>query len=339
MRDVMSVSAKSKVRVAAALSAACCTAFLVLATDHAAAQNTAIPPLMLPFGSGWSGGIGGRTLAPPESYLPADYLNSPEQIQAAIARGVPVDKVKAYLQIRESNQLLPPERGIGPIADDPEHPFFNNGMREIGKPSTVRIAGLDSEAARNLKPWALEVVKTQNALALAGKNVEARHARCWELGVPGILEVPQPLYFIQTRDEVVMYNGWRVRHVYMNVPHSNNPPLTWYGESIGRYEGDTLVVDTIGQNDKSAVDAYRTPHTTKIHVVERYRVINGGKGLDTSFTVDDPDTFYKPWGGRRPRFLLPNRPLNDMDQICAAGNEDHFDLGLDPVPQEATPDF
>jgi len=125
----------------------------------------------------------------------------------------------------------------------------------------------------------------------------------------------------------------------MNVPHSKNPPLTWYGESVGRYEGDTLVVDTIGQNDKSAVDAYRTPHTTKIHVVERYRVINGGKGLDTSFTVDDPDAFYKPWGGRRPRFLLPNRPLNDMDQICAAGNEDHFDLGLDPVPQEATPDF
>ena len=275
-------------------------------------------------------------------YLPLDYFNSPEERAAAIARGVPPDKVGLFLQIRTSNQLLPPEGGgLGPITDDyPAHPFFNNGQRAIGLPTTTRIAHLDNAAARNLKPWALEVVRKQNELALAGRNVESRHARCWELGVPGVLEVPNSLFFIQTPDEVVMVNGWRVRHLYLNVAHSKDLKPTWYGESVGHYEGgDTLVVDTIGQNDRSAVDAYRTPHTTQIHVVERYRVINGGKGLDTSFTVDDPGAFEKPWSGRRPRYLAANRPLSDMDQICAAGNEDHFDLGLDPLPRETTPDF
>jgi hypothetical protein len=83
-----------------------------------------------------------------------------------------------------------------------------------------------------------------------------------------------------------MYQGHRTRHVFMNVPHTNNPAPSWYGESVGHYEGDTLVVDTIGQNDKTFVDGYRTPHTTQLHVVERFRVVKGGRGLDVSFTVD-----------------------------------------------------
>jgi len=105
----MSVSSKSKVQIAAALTAAFCGALLVLASQHAAAQSAAIPPLMLPYGSGWSGGIGGRTLAPPESYLPPDYLNSPEQLQAAIARGVPEIHAVALMQraLAKSGLTLP----------------------------------------------------------------------------------------------------------------------------------------------------------------------------------------------------------------------------------------
>jgi hypothetical protein len=84
-------------------------------------------------------------------------------------------------------------------------------------------------------PWAIEALKKQNALALAGKNGETRQARCWETGVPDIHEAPQSLYFIQTPKEVVMYQGGRVRHVFLNVPHSKNPEPSWYGESVGHY--------------------------------------------------------------------------------------------------------
>jgi hypothetical protein len=67
-----------------------------------------------------------------------------------------------------------------------------------------------------------------------------------------------------------------VRRIHLNVPHSANVKPSWYGESVGHYEGDTLVVDTIGLNDKTFVDNFRTPHSDKLHVVERYRLVEGG---------------------------------------------------------------
>jgi hypothetical protein len=91
----------------------------------------------------------------------------------------------------------------------------------------------------------------------------------------------------------------QVRRVYLDVPHSGNPNPSWYGESIGHYEGDTLVIDTIGQNGKSFVDNFRTPHTEKLHVVERWKMVDGGQAMVVSFTVEDPDSFYSPWSGMR----------------------------------------
>src|SRR5271168_3693928 len=128
-------------------------------------------------------------------------------------------------------------------------------------------------------------------------------------GVPGFhLFGFQPLYFVQTPREVVLAysSDEQVRHVYLDMPHSANPKPSWYGESVGHYEGDTLVVDTIGMNDKTFVDAYRTPHTEKLHVVERFRLIDGGNTLEVAFTVDDPGAFYQPWSGTRNRHRVVN---------------------------------
>jgi hypothetical protein len=89
-------------------------------------------------------------------------------------------------------------------------------------------------------------------------------------------------------------------------------------------------------NDKTFVDGFRTPHTTKLHVVERFRVVDGGKALDISWTADDPGLAYKPWGARRPRY----RANGQMDEdTCAAANDDRFNLGMDPVPHATKPDF
>ena len=244
----------------------------------------------------------------------------------------------AYLTARAFNEYIPPASGIGPVSDGPEHPFYNTQVAPgvVRKNPTWRVADLTSEAARNLMPWAVEALKKQNALTLAEKNGETRQARCWETGVPDIHEAPQALYFIQTPKEVVMYQGGRVRHIFMNVPHTNNPGPSWYGESIGHYEGDTLVVDTIGLNTVTFVDGFRTPHTLQEHVVERFRVVEGGKGLDVSFTVDDPGTFHQPWSARRPRFRADGRMAEDN---CAENNDDKFNLGLDPVPHADAPDF
>ena len=81
----------------------------------------------------------------------------------------------------------------------------------------------------------------------------------------------------------------QVRRVYLDVPHSRNPGLSVYVESVGHYEnGDTLVVDTIGLVDSVPIDRFRTPHTKQLHVVEGYRLNHDGKNIEISFTAEDP---------------------------------------------------
>ncbi len=320
---------------------ACVSAGAIACSGALGAHANVEPPLMLPATAGWTAFTTPMTNA--ADYLPEDYLNSRGSVERALSVGVAPDKVTAYLQGRAFNEWIPPASGIGPISDGPQHPFYNNGVAQmLRKNPTYRVADLTSEAAKNLMPWAIEALKEQNALVLANRNGETRQARCWETGVPDFHEDPHSLYFIQTPKEVVMIDAGRVRHVFMNVRHSKNPVLSWYGESIGHYDGDTLVVDTIGLNDKTFVDGYRTPHTAQLHVVERFRVINGGKALDVSFTVDDPGAFYKPWSARRPRYRSRNLTTISgrmEEDTCPAGNEDRFNQGFDPVPTADTPDF
>jgi hypothetical protein len=133
---------------------------------------------------------------------------------------------------------------------------------------------------------------------------------------------------------VMIFSGdHQVRHVYMDVPHSQHPKASWYGESVGHYEGDTLVIDTIGQNDKTFVDPYRTPHTEKLHVVERWKMADDGKMLEVTFTVEDPDAFYQPWSGLR-RFRRVNEAM--AEDVCAENNEHLFNYG---IPVANKPDF
>ena len=130
-----------------------------------------------------------------------------------------------------------------------------------------------------------------------GKIAFQARSSCVPSGIPNMFLPGNPLMILQTPKEVLMIKegGVEIRHVYLDVPHSAKVKPSWYGESVGHYEGDTLVVDTIGQNSKTVVDAFRTPHTEKLHVVERWHLVDGGKALEVNFTVDDPDTFNQPW--------------------------------------------
>jgi hypothetical protein len=130
----------------------------------------------------------------------------------------------------------------------------------------------------------------------------------------------------------------QVRHVYLNVPLSTNPKLSWYGESVGHYEiGDTLVIDTIGMNDKSFVDNYLTPHSTQLHVVERFKMTEGGKTLEVLITVDDPGAFNMPWSAVQVYRL---RYRGDWDDdICAENNGSHFNYAMTAMPQPTSRTF
>lgn len=245
-----------------------------------------------------------------------------------------------YAIARTFNDYSNPPSGLGPVSDGPAHPYANNEVaREMRTAPTYRVADLENEAGRNLMPWVREALQKQNELALKERNGETREARCWETGVPAFHLNPGAMRIIQTPKEVVLFLVGRTRHIWLNVPHSRNPKPSWYGESVGHYDGDTLVVDTIGFNDKTFVDSYRTPHTDKLHVVERFRLIDGGNTLEVAFTVDDPGAFYKPWSGTRNRHKVVNPNNRIAEPDCSEANDDYFNIGLEPVPTAAKPGF
>ena len=135
-------------------------------------------------------------------------------------------------------------------------------------------------------------------------------------------------------------NEW-VRRVYLNREHSENPKPSWFGESVGHYDNGELVIDTIGfaEHPFSFVDNYGTPHTKDLHVVERWKVADGGKTLEATVMVDDPGTFNAPWWGTN-RWTKVNRPITEL--ICAENNlnyEQFFKLPEYPMPQADTSDF
>lgn len=198
---------------------------------------------------------------------------------------------------------------------DPRYPHIPNNR---GRQPTYWIADLDSNP--NVKSWAKEVMKKDNEEVINGKIAYTARSSCDPAGVPGFDQFGfQPHFFLQGKNEVTMIFGGdqQVRHVYLNVPHSANPKPSWYGDSVGHYEGDTLVVDTIGLKAGTHVDNFRTPHTDKLHVIERWRIVEADSILEVTFTVDDPDTFEKPWSAKQ-RFRRVTTPYTE--EVCIEGN-------------------
>jgi hypothetical protein len=252
----------------------------------------------------------------------------------------------------------PPGNGHGPMKNDPAYPFVNNSVSDSpengaaltqdrtyvilnGTQTTVRIANSKDPI---LKPWAAAAVKATNDEILQGKRQLpfVAQSRCWPGGVPGQLIYPfEPLYFVQTPNEVWMI--WQrdhmVRRVILTDKHSRNVKPSWFGESIGHYEnGNTLVVDTIGlaANKLSYIDNFRTPHSEKEHVVERFTISPDGNNLTAIAQVEDPEAYNAPITMKRQWFKI-RAPM--LETVCAENNGDHFSQNLHPIPQSDRPDF
>jgi hypothetical protein len=234
---------------------------------------------------------------------------------------------------------LSPESGPGPVSNDKSHPHVDDGAaRRDGKQPTYRVADLTNPI---LQPWVKDALQQANERALSGKPYFTPKERCWPIGVPSWLLYPvRPVYYLQTPKEVTMIweEDHMVRHVYLNAQHSPNPKPSWFGESVGHYEnGDTLVIDTIGLNDRTFVDSYRTPHTTQLHVIERYRLANDGKSIEASVRVEDPGAFTTAWTARQHYERSSNGP--QVEASCAENNAAWFGYDVEPIPQAARPDF
>jgi hypothetical protein len=235
-----------------------------------------------------------------------------------------------------SDDFTSPAEGPGPVMSDPAHPYYSN---QSGRQPTDRVADLTNPI---LKPWVVDRLKKTNDATLAGRVPYSPRETCWPAGVPDfdVFSRLRPVYFLQTKKEITIINegDQQVRRVYLDVAHSKNPQPSWYGESIGHYEnGSTLVIDTIGLNDRTFVDNYLTPHTTGLHVVERFQLMPDGKTLQLSVKVEDPGAFNGTWSARQ---TLQKRPQEKMQEaVCAENNVDFFGKGYVPVPESKQPDF
>ena len=236
-----------------------------------------------------------------------------------------------------SPEYAPPASGPGPVTYDHTQ---GEGTRNVAVQGRMRAADLSNP---NLKPWVIEALKKTNAEALAGKLRYASRASCRPPGVPEFLVHGagfEAIHILQTAKEIMLIAeaDIQVRHIYMNVPHSAHPAASYYGESVGRFEGDELVVDTIGFNDKTFLDdRYDVPHTTALHVVERFKLIDNGKGLEVNFTVDDPGAFNAPWSGIV-RYRHTTQPERLEEDSCAEQTAAGFGEGFS-VPVAGKPDF
>jgi hypothetical protein len=235
------------------------------------------------------------------------------------------------------DEFIAPPSGPGPVRSDPAHPYLSFYKFPRNPHPAYRVADLSNPV---LQPWTRDALQRANQRAVSGAEVALPKERCWPVGVPAFSILPAtPVYFLQTPMEVVMIwtQDHQVRHIWLNQKHSVRPKPSWFGESTGHYEGETLVVDTIGIDSRTFVDNYFTPHTEQLHVVERYRLTDQGKTLEANVRVEDPGAFTTPWTALQRYRRVTQGPMPET--VCAENNGDHYNHGLGPMPESGTADF
>jgi hypothetical protein len=245
--------------------------------------------------------------------------------------------VKTGWQIPDDDFVLPDDGGPGPVVSDPRYPYISFYRFQQNTNPTFRVADLNNII---LQPATKEALRKANEKVLAGQVIAVPKERCWPVGVPAFLLYPAtPVYFLQTEKEVLLVwmQDHQVRRIRLNEQHEANPRSGWFGDSVGHYEGDTLVVDTIGLSPRTFVDNYFTPHSERLHVVERFRMIEGGRTLEVKVHVEDPGAFTMPWNAMQLYRRMDNGPM--VETVCAENNDDHFDHNVGPVPTAEEPDF
>jgi hypothetical protein len=255
--------------------------------------------------------------------------------------------------------LGPPASGPGPIT---------NRARINGVSNYNRLVGDYTNPI--LKPEAAEIVKKHGDLSLSGVGYPTPSNQCWPSGVPYIFW-NFGLQMLQQKDEITLIylHDHEVRRVRMNAAHPAEVTPSWYGDSVGHYEGDTLVIDTVGlkTGPHSMLDMYGTPYSKALHVVERYRLLDyeaakagierdakinaryprglnaidvdpdyRGKHLQVEITIEDEGVFTTPWSAT----VTYGRPVGQwLEHVCAENTFEYYNGKDSAVPTALKPDF
>jgi hypothetical protein len=252
--------------------------------------------------------------------------------------------------------------GLEPLASGPTS--LTNRSRRNGVSNYDQLVGDFTNPI--LKPRTAEIVKEFGELSQSGVTFPSPANQCWPEPLPYIYKNFAIQIFQQPDRITILYEqDHEVRHVRFNEPHPAEVKPSWYGDSVAHYEGDTLVIDTVGTKANRPfpmIDLYGTPYTEKLHVVERYRLVayedakeglerDGkenqhppvgidrsyrGKHLQLYFTVEDEGVFTTPWSAT----ITYGRGSNDWPEIvCAENIHEYYNHKESDVPRADRPDF
>jgi hypothetical protein len=271
----------------------------------------------------------------------------------------------------------PPVSGPGPVVNTSRRPQVTDADGRILPPGNKILVSNPALLVGDitnpiLKPHAAEIVKKHGELELSGAGSPSPTIQCWPEPVPYIFNGVAMLMLQQPDRITFLYpNDHQVRHVRMNVPHPAQVTPSWYGDSVGHYEGDTLVIDTVGVKvgPFAMVDFYGTPYSNALHVVERYRLLDyeaakeglerdahenlrpargadagsapradyRGKHLQLVFRVEDDGVFTMPWTAT----ITYRRGFEAWREIVCAENTRELAIAGrgNAVPTADKPDF
>jgi len=226
-------------------------------------------------------------------------------------------------RVQSPPRLPPPPEGPTPRLPDGKPDLA--GVWSGGGPVGDLAVGLAKGETIPILPEAQKIMD-------ARESKDDPEANCLPTGIPRV--APYPWRILQTPTHIFLLfegNIHSYRQIFMDGrKHPVDPDPTWYGHSIGRWEGDTLVVDTVGFNDKFWFDFRGHPHTEKLHTIERYTRTGLGL-LENKVTIDDPGAYSRPFTLTFMARLRPNEEL--MEYICQENNQDvHHLRGKARVP-------
>jgi hypothetical protein len=165
-------------------------------------------------------------------------------------------------------------------------------------------------------PWGEQEFKNYDPVAFDNTG------HCLPPGLTRLVNTPLPMEIVQTPKRLVLlFEGFSEFVVVPTDgrPHSKDPEPSWRGESIGWYEGDTLVIDTIGFNERTRLDTIGHGHSGQLRVVQRYTRADA-KTIDFEIVVDDPKAYTRPWSNKRKFTLRPDWELYEYS--CMENNKD-----------------
>jgi hypothetical protein len=205
---------------------------------------------------------------------------------------------------------------------------LSHDLSGVWMPYSLHMEGIDEKLRPPLTPWGQARFDAAAPLvgprAVAGKeNNPALH--CEPEAVPKSLVLPNPFEIIQASGRMFMlfeqYHLWRT--IWADGrPLPKDPDPTYLGYSVGRWEGDTFVVDTVGFNDKPWVDSYGNPRSEEMHLTERYRRLDHDT-LEMQIIMDDPKSYAKPWVNPPQKFKL--EPAWQIAEFfCIPDEEDNY---------------